>query len=172
VLPAWEIRRQLIVSLLAAAVVSGVLCGRARSDRGRQPQPGPARGRTRAPSRLCRSGGGHARCRCAGAVGQGAGYLLFGPAGPRPRGPGLGRAPCGDRCARPGGARLRRLRARPRVRPGPALGRVPPNRNVDQFAFDVDVEGWTETGLVLLLAKQVREADLSRRSIPMPSDWP
>jgi type III restriction enzyme len=35
------------------------------------------------------------------------------------------------------------------------------NRNVDQFAFDVDVEGWTESGLVLFLAKQVREVDLS-----------
>ncbi|MCJ2186467.1 DEAD/DEAH box helicase [Novosphingobium beihaiensis] len=30
-----------------------------------------------------------------------------------------------------------------------------------QISFDVDVEGWTETGLVLFLAKQVREADLS-----------
>lgn len=30
-----------------------------------------------------------------------------------------------------------------------------------QLSFDVDVEGWTETGLVLFLAKQVREADLS-----------
>lgn len=30
-----------------------------------------------------------------------------------------------------------------------------------QLAFDVEVEGWTEAGLVLFLAKQVREADLS-----------
>jgi len=30
-----------------------------------------------------------------------------------------------------------------------------------QLSFDVDVEGWTETGLVLFLAKQVRDSDLS-----------
>ena len=30
-----------------------------------------------------------------------------------------------------------------------------------QFALNIDVEGWTEQGLVLFLAKQVRGADLS-----------
>jgi hypothetical protein len=35
------------------------------------------------------------------------------------------------------------------------------SRDVDQFAFDVDVEGCSEPSLVLFLAKQVRESDLS-----------
>jgi type III restriction enzyme len=38
---------------------------------------------------------------------------------------------------------------------------TPGSQTDQQLMLDVDVEGWTEQGLVLFLARQVREADLS-----------